>query len=335
MQSSIPWPHADTRKAAEENDADGNFVLDTRDVAAGRGFDLWSAIVSGADAPIRIEALAGSEFKGRIQGWSAHALVHAEINAIAHDVIRSRQEIGRGSRDEVKLVLVNAGTAIVHQGGHRLIAGPGDVVVCFDDRSFRVNHRERTFVHCVCVAARRFSVDIRSITPRLISKHTSVLAQLTANYIRSIPRGAGLSPETAELIISQLVALVERAIIPQPRPDEVPSEQSLYEAIVAIVDAEIANPHLSAKLLCTRLGASRSSLFAAIAAQGHTLTDIILSRRFAGCIQDMKSIPGEHTLAAIAERWGFAHQTSFNRAFRRRYSQTPTEWQRTFRQDTN
>lgn len=307
---------------------EGGKIFDTRGVAPARRFDLWSATVASAPAPIQIETEARLHFRGRLQEWSAHALMLAEINATAHDVIRGRREISRGSQDEVKLVLVNAGTAILRQNNHQLFAAPGDVMVCFDDRSFHAIHRERTFLQSVCVSAQRFSVDIRSITPQLISKNSSPLAPLVSSYLRSMPRDRRISAEMADFVVSQLIALIERALVRQPDSAVVSSERKLYDAALASIEAEIGDPNLSAKLLCARLGISRSSLFAAMAAQGHTLAGLILSRRMAGCIQDMKQAPREQTLAAIAERWGFANQETFNRAFRRQYAQTPTEWRR-------
>jgi AraC-like DNA-binding protein len=95
--------------------------------------------------------------------------------------------------------------------------------------------------------------------------------------------------------------------------------------IHAYVDAEMADPEISAHAAARALGMSVRGLHLVLAPTGESFGELVQRRRLAAC-QAMLSRPdNEATIADIAFECGFNSLSSFYRAFRRVYGACPRE----------
>jgi AraC-like DNA-binding protein len=97
------------------------------------------------------------------------------------------------------------------------------------------------------------------------------------------------------------------------------------DRIRAHVDAQLADPELSAQATARALGMSVRSLHLALAPSGETFGQLVQRRRVAACHALLREPEHSATIVDIAFACGFNSLSSFYRAFRRVYSVRPRE----------
>jgi AraC-like DNA-binding protein len=97
------------------------------------------------------------------------------------------------------------------------------------------------------------------------------------------------------------------------------------DRIRAHVDAQLADPELSAQAAARALGMSVRSLHLALAQSGETFGQLVQRRRVAVCHALLRRPDNGATIVDIAFACGFNSLPSFYRAFRRVYGACPRE----------
>ena len=101
-------------------------------------------------------------------------------------------------------------------------------------------------------------------------------------------------------------------------------------ATLAFIDAELADPTLSAQRVADAQGLSRRRLDQILATLGTSLSAQIWARRLAQAASDLIDPRfSDRTVTQIAFGVGFEDAAHFTRAFKRRYEVTPREWRAT------
>jgi AraC-like DNA-binding protein len=95
--------------------------------------------------------------------------------------------------------------------------------------------------------------------------------------------------------------------------------------IRAFVEANLADPSLSAAASAHALGMSVRSLHLALAPTGETFGEFVQRRRLAVCHMLLRRPDNAATIADIAFACGFNSLSSFYRAFRRAYGACPRQ----------
>jgi AraC-like DNA-binding protein len=91
------------------------------------------------------------------------------------------------------------------------------------------------------------------------------------------------------------------------------------------VDAQLADPELSAQATAGALGMSVRSLHLALAPSGETFGQLVQRRRVAACHALLRRPDNDAAIVDIAFACGFNSLSSFYRAFRRVYGACPRE----------
>jgi AraC-like DNA-binding protein len=91
------------------------------------------------------------------------------------------------------------------------------------------------------------------------------------------------------------------------------------------VEANLADPSLSAQAAAHALGMSVRSLHLALAPAGETFGELVQRRRLAACHTQLRRPDNAATIADIAFASGFNSLSSFYRAFRRAYGACPRQ----------
>lgn len=98
-------------------------------------------------------------------------------------------------------------------------------------------------------------------------------------------------------------------------------------ATLAFIDAELADPTLTAQRIAAAQRLSRRRLDQILATQGTSLSALIWARRLAQAASDLLDPRfAAKTVTQIAFGVGFEDAAHFTRAFKRRYECTPREW---------
>jgi AraC-like DNA-binding protein len=98
-------------------------------------------------------------------------------------------------------------------------------------------------------------------------------------------------------------------------------------ATLAFIDAELADPTLTAQRVAAAQGLSRRRLDQILAALGTSLSAQIWARRLAQAASDLLDPRfSDRTVTQIAFGVGFEDAAHFTRAFKRKYDVTPREW---------
>lgn len=304
--------------------ARGAATFDLRRVVEGRRFDLWRELHAYDASPYQIKPTAELPRGGYSVIVGSPAFSTAHISLGPNVVQRSEADIRRGLVDGVIVMLIGSGTTFIEQNGRTLKAGPGDIVVVFMDRPFRFVHHDASNIDGVRLPAAEFPPGLRDQTPVMLNSVTSPTGAIAAGHLRWQPSDVDELLAASDLVRSQMLALLSFGI-EQPHHN-LKLSNHLFDGIRAAIEAEIANPDLSAKLLCARLGVSRTVLFETLANNGTTLGLMIGERRLRGCFDDLQRSGGQETLTTLSKRWGFRDLSTFSRAFRRRFGFAPTRW---------
>ena len=95
------------------------------------------------------------------------------------------------------------------------------------------------------------------------------------------------------------------------------------------IDAHLADPTLSPRVVAAALFVSPRHLHALFAEDGRTVAGTIRERRLERCLADLAD-PGQGStpVSAIASRWGFANATRFGQLVKAATGRTPVAYRR-------
>jgi AraC-like DNA-binding protein len=234
--------------------------------------------------------------------------------------------------DDLVLNATVAGRRIVRQLGREAIAGPGEVVVSrsADVGACEVEANSRLINIRVPVAAIGPAVaDIDAVLVRPLPAAAGALS-LLLGYVGPLQTSDALQrPETRRFAVGHVHDLVTLALgatrdaAMQARSRGVRAAR--LRAVKADIMANLGERGLSLAAIALRHNISPSYVRKLFESEGTSFTDFVLSERLARArqlIADPRS--ADRTIGDIALEAGFGDLSYFNRAFRRRFGDTPS-----------
>jgi AraC family transcriptional regulator, positive regulator of tynA and feaB len=109
------------------------------------------------------------------------------------------------------------------------------------------------------------------------------------------------------------------------------ARRGLYAAIVTFIEANLADPLLSAPTVAAHFGISIRYLHRVFEETDRTFGQAVLERRLLRCAKDLGAAV-DVRISDVAFRWGFGDISHFNRSFRQRFGFSPREYR--YRQRT-
>ncbi|MFB7616046.1 helix-turn-helix domain-containing protein [Kitasatospora sp. NPDC056181] len=110
---------------------------------------------------------------------------------------------------------------------------------------------------------------------------------------------------------------------------EAPAEaraQAMRQRITGFIEHNLGDPDLTPLAIADRHNISLRGLYALFEGQPLSVAAFIRRRRLERCHADLaRQELRNHSVQAIAGRWGFSNATAFSRAFREAYGLTPTD----------
>lgn len=299
---------------------------DTAVVAPRDGLEYWRDAVSQAFLPLEPEARREDPFQGRIEMRKTPQIAVSRVQGMESLIRRTGSGIARRQDGSYFANLLLSGAGTVRQFGRGAAVQPGGIILVDTNEPFELDFSGRLDVVCVTLSAQTF----RRFLPRGGPLPTSAIAprgagRLAAAYISALAADLDDLGDSDGLAADQIASLLVRALdAAAGSPASADPGTALLRRIEQMIAAEIANPELGAKRICAALGIARSTLFAALAREGKTLSGCIRERRLAKCRADLADPRLAHlAIRDIAARWGFRDPTSFSRSFRRATGITP------------
>lgn len=252
----------------------------------------------------------------------------AAISTSPYRTERTRAQTVDGNDDFVLTLSTRSGIS-VSQPGRELEFGAGEAglwqsdkvmtaVASKDARLFNVSVPRNTVLSSVG--------DIDAVLGERVP--ASVPLRLLAGYAEGLISDARLSPDMAVLAESHMLDLVAAALGPRPGAGEEPGgiRAARLAAIKRDILKHLTDPALSLDWLAGRHGISRRYLRGLFYADRTSFSDYLREARLARARELLSSPRFAHlSISTIAYEAGFGDLSGFNRAFRRRFSMTPSE----------
>lgn len=102
-------------------------------------------------------------------------------------------------------------------------------------------------------------------------------------------------------------------------------EQALYRAACHQLAQSVANPVLTVDHVAAELGCSRAQIYRLFAARGQSVAGYLYELRMQRAARLLSARPGV-AIGTIAMRCGYGGPIAFDKAFRRRFGMTPSDW---------
>ncbi len=252
----------------------------------------------------------------------------AEINI---DPCMSRFGPG-GDDSRVDVGLVNAGTMRIRHGRDQtLVLNAGAGLALFDAARPMTTRTSRIDVSYLSLSRAAVVAAIGAATvPRGVAVRFLAPGVLTAELVACL-RGlhhavghdtpfVGAALRTAEALALVILANLRGA--GHHWPGEL--DAALYGAACHQLSLRVADPRTTVTAVAAMLGCSRAQLYRVFSARGQTLAGRLYELR----MQRAATVLGKCQLAvsAVSLLCGYSEPIVFDRAFRRRFGMTPSDW---------
>jgi AraC-like DNA-binding protein len=239
-----------------------------------------------------------------------------------------------GAPDDLFFGINLAGPGLARQRGREVVVDGGDaMVVGLHDGPFTV--LRPVVSRMIGVRVPRSGVPARTeadlaAAVRLVPAPAPAL-QLLTRYLRSVLDGPVPSGELADTVVDHVTELIP--LSPGVPADFATAASSVRAARLQSIKADIAcnlpDPALSATSVAARHGISTRYLHRLFEDDGRTFSRFVLDQRLELVHRRLRNPRfTTNTITAIARGAGFTDPSYFSRAFRRRYTATPTDVRR-------
>jgi AraC-like DNA-binding protein len=245
-----------------------------------------------------------------------------------------RREGVRQEGDLLYLCMTLTGTTVGSRGGSEMILSDGDAVL--------MTNEEATWTMTSPLSAKIAGIrlprsaisplvpKLENVTMRRIPKGTDGLRLLRKYLDIAADDEALAAPASRRLIISHLCDLIALALGANADAKALAADRTVSAVRLAAIKADIVanldDGNLSATTVADRNRVTVRYLHKLFEREGVTYSEFVLSQRLSRAFSILRNPLHSHrAISTIAFELGFNDLSYFNRAFRRRYNETPSE----------
>lgn len=309
-----------------------NFFVDvTAPRTARDGFDVfrrgWEAQI-GETLPLPpMEPLGSGDFRVRVRASKVHDTVVAGVYG---------ESMAGGTRGASHRLDDRVLVHVIGRGEWRFIGprGQGDAsvpggqfIVRHNGPPVRFEMEPRTTANVLILPASQLRPLIRDRA--IVGSADSPELRLLMAYTKIVDATLNdLSTAGARAARDSLIELV-KGVLMQAFDDREPLlAPALAQAARDIADSRLTDPGLSPAALARELNVSVRTLHRAFARTEESVAAYIRRRRLEQARLALAAPAGRPNISELAAQWRFTDSSHFNRAFKKQYGQTPTEYAR-------
>ncbi|PSJ56461.1 AraC family transcriptional regulator [Pseudaminobacter soli (ex Li et al. 2025)] len=302
-------------------------------VEAAKGRD-FAGVARSLFGNVRLDFENGDEEKSRLKSAMLGNCRLTRLGADVHTVFGDRVAFGSDSPDAIKLIIQTHGRSSLHQNGRNAAVGGEGAVIYDPMRPYVLTNRTPVRLLLLQLPRRALpsSAVARLAEPFVAPPGHAGMQRILLSLMDSTIREIDQLDETACASVGQTMVELVRTMIGGDYHHERASVHSLdllRRRIKDFIADNIARPDLGAALIARRLGCSVRYVYRAFEAEGMTPGDHIWNLRLeaaASRLRETQRRPGD--ISEIAFGLGFSSSAHFSRAFRGRYSLSPSEWRK-------
>lgn len=240
------------------------------------------------------------------------------------------------SEDGVAVLISLRGRHHCDQAGIETDLAIGDTMVFDVEQPGFAQHDAGSGREQSNVSLRILREDMARVLPGPVPRYPCVLrstdpvVRLMRRYIeRNLPSLPALAPDASERMGVHIIDLLSAAMGGSREVAELAGLRGVKAARIEAILAEIATsahrPDIDAGLVAARLAITPRYVNKLLEATGRTFSEHVLERRLQLALSRLKDpLLATEKIIAIAYTCGFVDLSSFNRAFKRRFGDTPS-----------
>lgn len=279
---------------------------------------------------VQMEPLAGTKLAADITFYASTHFGMAEGMISPMRNVRAPSLI---ANDDLVLVFMRDGEGILEQHGSRTEVRQGHAVLT-DNAAPAAFTFHREFSPLSLRLSRSILAphleDLDGFLRKPLLNDSPALRMLQSYAAMFINNTSVATPTLRQIAPKHMYDLAALAIGARRDSAEIASNRGLraarFQAVKADIVRNLRDQHLSSNEVAARVGISPRHLRRLFELEGTSFSEFVLGKRLQNVhymISDLRNI--ERPISNIVFECGFSDLSNFNRAFRRRYEQTPTE----------
>jgi AraC-like DNA-binding protein len=316
------------------------FRFSTEDLPERDRMAIWHEVFGRQIVKVQFDALPESRFFHTTTFRKMPGLSLASVACSGFNSERTRQLIGDDGSDDLVMVINTDGPAYASQFGRETPLGAFDGVLLASADVCAVRYPDSAQYTLITVPRETIvsmAKNPEAVAGQRLRKDTEALRLLT-RYVSAADDGLTLaSAELRHLFTTHVQDLVALAIGATRDGTELARGRGLRAARLAAIKAEVmanlGRRDLSADAIGKSQGLTAGYIRKLFAAEGMSFTDFVLEQRLLRAHR-MLSDPrfAGRVISAVAFEAGFSDLSYFNRTFRRRFGETPSDVRENARQ---
>jgi AraC-like DNA-binding protein len=305
-------------------------VVDTTGVFGSTREEVWRNAMTDTFVSVSIGDFEERGAHGTIAAEFIGPMMVGHVHATGQDIQRTARHVSNAPAEFFQVAVMAAGHAQMAQDDRQAVLAPGDLLVYETSRPFewKFDGIWNTYVYS-------FPPDLIPLTPdqrrRLTARRIAgdtALAGLTSRFLGDLAAtGADLTVEESGRLVQHASDLLLTLLSsPSSRDDVVRDamQRTYVTRAKDYIDQTLNDPALTPAAVAAAVGVSVRYLHRLFAAQGFGVAEYIRDRRLERVHRALRDPRNAvRPIAAVAADVGFGDLSGFNRAFRRKYHQTP------------
>ncbi len=311
---------------ANEVRAAKSFELSTHGLAPSQGLSTLRSLFEQR-VQLRFDADEDQDIDARMTVYGLPGLRYASMSSgMSVSLERTRQMLS-DHEDDVCLIVSTGGSVEIEQRNRQSEAQDGDgvLLVYREPAVLRFHAMNYVGIRVPHAALAPLTRNVSADSGRRIRRDTQALS-LLKSYLGSLPIRVA-DPHLNGLVTTHVYDLMALAIGASRETTEIAQERTLKAARLAAVREALARDRdLSIHEVAHRQGVTPRYVQKLFEEEGTTFTACVLDQRLdAARAMLMSPRYARWTIAAIALEAGFGDLSHFNRRFRARFGQTPSD----------
>jgi AraC-like DNA-binding protein len=314
--------------------------ISTRDFPEHKRLDTWREVYGRGIINVDIDPIGDAPFHADVTfSLLPNVSIAAGSRSPAHYSI-TREFAGRG-RDIVGISILRQGAASATQFGRELSGGVGSACVMASDAPSRSTlHSDGSFITLALSppAIAALVPNLSAALGQIIPSENRALRLLT-RYLDIVQAGDELeNREIARSVSTHIFDLAALALGARGDAADIAKQRGAKAARLAAIRSDIlgrlGHNDLSADRIAASHGISSRYLRKLFEEEGSSFSSFVLAERLMGARRMLVDLYYAHlNIAQIAHENGFGDISYFNRAFRRQFGATPSDFREAARRE--